>query len=406
VTRVVLCVQNMSVPRDPRVWRQARTLRDAGYEVIVIAPRDPGQQRRERLEGVEILRFRAAGARGGIAGYMAETLAALSSTAILCLRLRRRGRIDVLHAANPPDTFFLVQLLLRPFGARFVFDQHDLSPELAQTKWNANRAVLAVLRGLERLSYATADLVLANNGSYRRNAIERGRADPVRVVVVRNGIDAVRPSVALRGSSLPLRVAFVGAMGNQDGVDVLLDAVAIAEQTAPGAIRLDMIGSGDHVASLQARARRLGIDHLVTWAGWLSGSAFQERLEAASVGVSPDLDDEFNRTSTMMKVADYLGAGLPCVVADLTENRVTAGDAALYFTPGDASDLARQLVLLSSDGELRMRLSHKALVRARALTWQHSAERMLAAYRWMLEAGPAVPGDQDVDTGEEVTLVS
>jgi glycosyltransferase involved in cell wall biosynthesis len=407
VSRVVFCVQNLSVPRDPRVWRQAQTLVTAGYRVAVICPQDPGQLRRERLNGVDILRFPIAGRRGGVAGYIAETLSALAWTSAWALHLQGQQRIDVLHAANPPDTLFLVGLLLRPFGTRFVFDQHDLSPELAASKWRTRPAVQRVLGFLERASFRTADLVIANNDSYLDVALQRGRARPDKVVVIRNGVDSVPTLRHERGCSAdPLVVAFGGAMGNQDGIEVLLDAAAMIERDRPGAIRLDMIGSGDHVDRLVAHSRLLGIEPIVTWTGWLCGRQFADRLAAASVGVSPDRGDEFNRTSTMMKVADYIVAGLPCVIADLTENRVTAGEAALYFRPGDAADLARQLLLLIDQPELRARLSRRATERAPALTWQPSAERMIAAYRWLLEGGQPIVPRQSLEGEWQETLVS
>lgn len=393
--RVVLCSQNLGVPDDPRVWREARTLARASYDVSVISPGGRGQARRELLEGVEILRYPVPRVPDGVLGQVIETANALWWTVLGCLWLAatRRGRIDVLHAANPPDTFFLVGLLLRPFGTRFVFDQHDACPELLQVRSGTRPVQDRVLRLLERASYRAAHLVVAPNDSYRRLAVERGGVDGDAVAVVRSGPDDVA-SVLPWEDRQPSTVAFAGVMGHQDGVDVLLDAAALVLERRPGALVVDLIGDGTEVGALRARAARLGIESSVRFPGWLRGTAFRERLAQASVAVSPDRDDPFTRVSTMTKVGDYLGLGIPTVVADLPENRVTAGDAAAYFRPGDAGDLARALEELIADSSLRAELRERALARAPALTWEHGGARLRAAYEWLLSGGPPVPADE------------
>jgi len=252
-----------------------------------------------------------------------------------------------------------------------------------------------VTRFLERASYRRADLVITPNGSYRAMALRRGSVDLSKVIVVRNGPETAE-RVALPPLGPPLIVAYAGAMNTQDGLEILFDAIARADAQRPGTIRLDMIGSGDDTRRLHEYADRLGVGSLVSWAGWLTGDAYLKRLHSAHVAVSPDPDDPFSRASTMIKVAEYIAGGLPCVIADIPESRVTAGDAAVYFRPGSAIDLARCLAELVDAPERLQELSGRALQRGPQLLWHHSATRLGAAYDWLFEHGPPLVGEQVV----------
>jgi glycosyltransferase involved in cell wall biosynthesis len=390
--RIVFCIQNESVPRDRRVWLEALTLAGEGHEVAVICPNDAGLSRAEVREGIEILRYPQPPGR---LGYLGETLGTLLWTTILALRLARRRPIHVLHAGNPPDTYFLLALLLRPLGTRFVFDQHDLCPELAEVKWGRRRFVDASLRLLERCSYRAAALVIVPNNSYRRVALERGGVDPAHVVVVRNGPAEARRT-ATPAPPPPLVLTVAGVLGRHDGVGLLLEAAARVESRRPGSLRVDIIGSGEDMPRLRAAAAALGIAERVSWAGWLTGDEYSRRLHSAHIGVSPDPDDPFSRASTMMKIAEYIAGGMPAVVADLPENRVTAGEAALYFRPGDVDDLARRLEELLERPAQLSELAAKASERGPSLLWAHSADRLASSYRWLLNRGPIISGDQQV----------
>ena len=381
--RVVLCVQNLPVPDDPRVWREARDLAAAGYDVHVVCPRGAGQPAREVLEQVEIHRYRQGPELAGVVGQVVETVTALAATAVKVVGLRLRGRIDVLHAANPPDTFFLVGLLLRPFGTRFVFDQHDVSPELLSAKLGHRPMLDRVLRLLERGSYRSAHLVVAPNLSYRELAIGRGGKQPEDVVVVRSGPDEVGPADRV-DLPTPAVLVFAGAIDSQDGVHLLIEAAAEILERRPGAVRVDLIGTGDNVDALRALAQRLGIDEAVTFAGWLQRAELHRRLRRATIAVSPDPDNAFTRVSTMTKVTDYLGLGMPCVVADLPENRATGGDAVVYFPPGDGHALAKAIEQLLDDPELHAEYASRARDRAPMLLWAHSRDRLLSAYETLL----------------------
>ena len=400
---VVLLVQNLSVPQDRRVWREARSLAGAGHAVSVISPGGPGLARREHLDGVEILRYPPPPHLDGMIGQILETVAALAWTAALLLKLWQRAPIDVVHAANPPDTYVLLARILRVTGTKFVYDQHDLCPELLAIRSSPgsmqSRVLSPLVNMLERASYRNADLVVAPNNSYRAIAIARGAVSPERVVVVRSGPDEIRPDlvagVGARSMS-PMVVAFAGVMGRQDRLDLLLEAAAEVLSRRPGAIRLDLIGRGDDVPRLQERASELGIAGAVSWPGWLTGEELVKRLGSASVAISIDDDSLFNRLSTMTKVPEYLALGLPSLIADIPENRVSAGAAACYFQPGDATDMAKRLEELLDDPSLLDELRTAALDRAPHLLWERSAIRLEAAYDWLLRGGPPPGSDQQL----------
>jgi glycosyltransferase involved in cell wall biosynthesis len=359
--------------------------------VTVVSPGGPGLRRRERRDGVDVVRFPATPDRGGVTWQALETVNALFWTLWHCLRLRLRGRIDVLHGANPPDTFFLVALLLRPLGVRYVFDQHDLAPELALVRWGDRAPLIALMRALERWSYRTADLVVVPNASYREVALERGALQPGSVVVVRNGPVRAGRTAAAPAVLAPLVVAYAGVIGRQDGVELLLRAAAAVVARRPGAVRLLMIGEGTDVARLREVAARLGIADLVDWTGWLDGDAYTARLHGAHVAVSPDPDDPLSRRSTMIKVTEYMAGGLPAVVADLPESRVSAGEAALYFRAGDAADLASRIEELIEHPERLDGLAALAAIRGPRLVWEVSARQLLAAYDRLLSLGRGTP---------------
>jgi glycosyltransferase involved in cell wall biosynthesis len=400
-TTVVMCSQNLPVPDDRRVWREARTLARAGFYVTVIAPGGHGRPSRERLEGVDLVRYPPAPRAGGLAGMILETARSLAWTTAFVLRLRLRRRIDVLHAANPPDTFFLVGLLVRATGGRFVFDQHDACPELLVARTSARTPLVRGARlaflALERASYRVASLVIAPNNSYRRLAVTRGKCPPTAVIVVRSGPDEGPPVASgRRRHDGPLDVVFAGVVGHQDRVDVLVDAAADVLRRRPGSLRVSIIGDGDAARDLTRHAQQVGIDDAIDWVGWVDGDEVPRRLANADVGVSLDGDDDFSRLSTMTKVGEYLAAGIPCIASDLPENRVTAGDAARYFPAGDAAALAKVFDDLLDDPQALDELAARARERGSRLTWHPGGERLVAAYRWLLFGGPVVAGDQHV----------
>lgn len=399
MNHVLFTVQNLSVPQDTRVWREAVALRQAGYEVTVICPRTSGGPWREVLEGVEIRRFPQLPELPGILGQVVETIGAFACTTAIALGIRARRKVDVLHTANPPDSFWPLARLLRPFGTRFVFDQHDLVPELLEARGGSTGSLQGrAFAFLERQSYRAADLVITPNDSYRATAVRRGRIAARDVVTVRSGPDQVWVDASRRpqdtDETMAPRLAFAGVMGPQDGVDALVRAVAQLQDLHPEPFTVEMIGRGSEVPALRSLADELGVAARFTWTGWLSQEQLRERLRTATIGISPDHDNAFTRKSTMTKIAEYLSLGLPAVIAELPENRCTAGEAAVYYEAGNPSDLAKRLDELLRDADLRDELHRRAVERAQHLLWEHSAQRLVSAYQMLLDGAPGPHGNQ------------
>lgn len=369
--RVVILVENLPVPLDRRTWDEARSLHEAGWEVAVIGPRGKGDMRRlrDRIDGIAVFRYPQRAA-SGLAGYLTEYLPSMIFSLAWYIAIRARGRVDVVHACNPPDLFWPIGLVNRALGGAFVFDQHDVGPELAATKFGRTGPRAWLIRRLtlwlEAMSYRTARLVIAPNESYRDIAMGRGRRPAETVILVRNA-----PNVAqYRALSVgippePHRVGYVGVMGSQDGVDLLLQAwsVVCAEADLRDAC-LELVGDGEARPSLERMAAELGITDRVRFHGYLRPDRFIPILAGCSVCVSPDPPTPFNDVSTMVKVTDYLALGRGVVAFDLAETRRLAGSAATLVVPATPAALAARLLELMRDPGEAARLGETSARRA------------------------------------------
>jgi len=390
-------VENLAVPFDKRVWQEARTLRDAGYDVNVICPRSaqhPGAH--EVLEGVHIYRYASPFEARRPAGYLLEYPLALASQLLLALKVHRAGRLDVIQACNPPDLLFLVAQPFRLLtGTRFVFDHHDACPELMMAKGRRPGSLLVrLMERLERWTFATADVSIATNESYRRIAIERGGMAPEDVFVVRSAptvsrFSGAREDPAVRRGKRHL-VAYVGVMGIQEGIDYLLEAADIlVNGQGRRDIQFSLAGSGPEFARLVARAEKLGLQENVSFLGRVSDDDLAALLSTADVCVNPDEANAMNDISTMNKIMEYMALGKGVVQFDLTEGRVSAGEASLYARRNDAGSLAACIAELIDDPARRARMGEVG--RARFLTrlsWEHSVPHLLAAYDRALGRSP------------------
>ncbi|MGH3567427.1 MAG: glycosyltransferase family 4 protein [Pseudonocardia sp.] len=384
--KALILVENLSVPFDRRVWQEATTLRDAGWEVHVICPR--GGKRDTELEimidGVHILRYALRAATGGPIGFVTEYGTALLAT----LRLARRvGRVDVVHACNPPDLFFLVALALKWRGARFVFDQHDLVPELYLSRFERGEDLLyRAVRLVERLTYRTADVVISTNESYRDTAISRGGMAPDRVFVVRSApaLDRFQPVVpdpSLKAGK-PHLLVYLGVMGPQDGIDYALRSLKVLrDDLGRDDWRAVFLGSGDAFDAMVVLRDELGLTDQVHFTGRVSDADLLRHLSTADVCLAPDPLNPLNDVSTMNKIMEYMAMGRPMVSFDLREARVSAGDAALYATPNSEAEFAGLVARLLDDPQARERMGEIGRARVEGpLSWKHSAESLVRAY--------------------------
>jgi glycosyltransferase involved in cell wall biosynthesis len=390
--RALIFVENLSVPFDRRVWQECRALREAAYEVAVVCPRGAKQDREPytEIEGVEIHRYPLKPATGGWTGYLKEYPLALWHSWRLA---RRLGRFDIVHICNPPDLLFLVALPHKLRGARVIFDQHDLVPELYESRFGRGRDLL--YRGvvaLERLTYRLADVVIATNGSYRQAAIDRGKKAPERVFVVRSAPDLSRfvggtADPALKRGKRYL-LSYLGVMGPQDGVDYALKSLVALRELRPDDWHAVFVGGGDCFDEMRALATELDLDDHVTFTGRIPDEELLACLHTADVALSPDPHNPLNDVSTMNKVMEYMACGLPIVSFELREARVSAGEAARYVPCNDTDAFAAATSALLDDPAERERRGRIGQARvAGELSWDHSKTHLLASYAAAMAIG-------------------
>jgi glycosyltransferase involved in cell wall biosynthesis len=344
---VLIIVQNLPVPLDRRVWLECNALRDAGYEVSVICPKGPGDPAYQELDGVHLYKYRPAPPTSGVVSYLVEFVYSWLRTAWLTLKVARRRRFHVMQACNPPDTYWALALLWKLRGVKFVFDQHDLNPEVFLSRFGtptglAGRIQYAGLRWLERRTYRTARHVISTNESYRAIATGRGRVPHADTTVVRSGPDTTRMRPvdglpALRNGRRHL-LAYLGIMGPQDGVDVVLRAADILVHELGHDVQVALLGFGDSYDDLVALASELKLDDHVTFTGRADLRMIAEYLSSADIGLSPDPRNPLNDVSTMNKTMEYMAFALPVVAFDLTETIVSGGDAAAYVSADEPLD--------------------------------------------------------------------
>ncbi|ERG64531.1 hypothetical protein L332_08730 [Agrococcus pavilionensis RW1] len=404
MSHVLIIVQNLSVPLDRRVWLECQALVARGYRVSVICPKGPGDPGFRELDGVEIHAYAPAPEAHGLVGFAWEFAYSWLRTAGLTVRVRSRGRFDVIQACNPPDTYWLLALLWRPFGVRFVFDHHDLNPELFRSRFGEPETLLQrlehrALLWLERRSFRAADRVISTNTSYRAIAIARGGRDPDVVTVVRSGpdTDQMRPIYPERPRAEDeVGLVYVGIMGPQDGVEhVLLVMDELVHRRGRTNVSATLLGFGDCLEALEAQSSALGLDGHVTFTGRVDRVELAEHLSRADIGLCPDPKTPLNDVSTMNKTMEYMAYALPSVAFDLVETRVSGGDSVLYAPSGDVAAFADHVEALIDDPGRRGELGLAARARVRAvLDWRPQAEAYVAVYDSLTghrHPGPAVP---------------
>jgi glycosyltransferase involved in cell wall biosynthesis len=387
-TRILIIVQNLPVPFDRRVWLECQALTSAGYRVAVVCPKGKGDPGYEVIDGVEIHRYRPYAPGGSKLSFVAEYVYSFLATAWHTLKARRNGRFAVIQACNPPDIFWPIALAFRLERTKFVFDHHDLCPELFLSRFENPPALpYKGLLWLERRTFRTARHVISTNESYRQIAIERGGKSPDDVTVVRTGPNPERLKRGPADEELKRGrehlVAYIGVMGPQDGVDIAVRAAGIiVREFGRDDIAFTLIGSGDSYDELVALRDELNLQGHVEFTGRAPDELVTKIMSTASAGLSPDPKNPLNDVSTMNKTMEYMAFELPVVAFDLRETRVSAQDAAVYATPNDVHEYAKVLVELLDDDAARAQLGK--LGRARVeddLAWSHQERAYLEVYR-------------------------
>ena len=386
--RVLIVVQNLPVPFDRRVWLEATTLTRAGYRVSVICPRAKGfNAAHEVLEDIEIFRYPLPIEGSGKLGFVAEFLWCFVATTLLSLRVALFGRgFDVFHVCNPPETYWLLGWFWRLFGVVFLFDHHDLSPEMYQAKFGSGGRILRALLWLERRTLKLAQVIITTNQSHQKIAIERGGKRAEDIYIVRSGPQLARfkryPSDPAWRRGRKHLLVYLGEICKQDGVDHLMRAVKhLVERYGFRDLHCVLVGGGPHQPAIKAYAAELGIDGYTTFTGRVSDEILCRILSSADVAIDPDPKNPWTDKSTMNKIVEYMYFGLPIVCYDLTEARVSAGEAALYVDANNEDALARGIMQLAGNAAACETMGRLGIDRVRsALAWDYSEPHLLAAY--------------------------
>ncbi len=391
--KILIIVENLTMPLDRRVWQEARTLRDAGYTVSVICPKSGSYTKPyEVLEGIHVFRHPQPFEADGALGYALEYSNALIWEFVLSIRVRAKIGFDVVQACNPPDLIFIVAAFWKYlFATPFIFDHHDINPELFEAKFNRRGFFHNLLKKFERWTFKTADVSIATNETFKQIAVERGGMHPDKVYVVRSVPDLSRfkrcePSIQLKNGRDHL-IGYVGVMGAQDGVDLLIEAMAeLVHKKKRDDIQCAIVGSGTELERLKEMSVELGVQDHVTFTGFLSGKSLLGAFSAFDVGVIPDPKNSYNDKISMNKVFEYMAMGIAFVQFDLMEGMWAAGKSALYAKNNDPHDLARQLEKLIDSPALQCELGAIGLERAKTLlNWDSERKRLLAAYQSAFE---------------------
>ncbi len=385
--RVLIIVENLPVPFDRRVWSEATTLVNAGYEVSVICPKGKDATASyEEIDGVHIYRHPLPLDAAGPLGYALEYGLALFWEFALSLKVAWQRGFDAVHACNPPDTIFLIGGFYRLFGKKFIFDHHDINPELYEAKFGRRDFGWKLMLWLERLSFKVANRSIATNESYREIAITRGGMDPDKVHIVRSGpnLDRVRevaPDAKWRNGRKYV-VGYVGVIGRQEGLDLLLDSVDhLVREKKREDIQFVVCGGGPELDAIVAEAGERGLSDYVTFTGRCPDETLFSALSTSDVCVNPDRPTAMNDKSTMNKIMEYMALGKPIVQYDLTEGRFSAGASSLYADCTDPADFGDRIAELLDDPERRAEMGALGRERVhRELAWTHEAPKLLAAY--------------------------
>ena len=390
--KVLIIVENLPVPFDRRVWQEATTLSQSGYTVSIICPKTEEYSKSfEILENIHIYRHPLPVEADGAMGYALEYSIALFWQFVLAMKILFARGFDAIHACNPPDNIFLIGFIFKVFGKKFLFDHHDINPELYEAKFGRRDFFYKVMLAWERWTFRVADVSIATNESYKKIAIERGGMSADKVFVVRSGpkLDRLKilpPDESLKNGCQYL-VGYVGVMGKQEGIDYLLKSASyIIHELKRTDVHFGLVGGGTELSSMKTYAKDLGVSEFVTFTGRVSDEEMLRMLNTADICANPDVANEMNDKSTMNKVMEYMALGKPIVQFDLTEGRFSAQDASLYANRNDEVDFAQKIVQLLSDKELRKKMGNYGRERVqKRLSWEYEAPKLLRAYDALFE---------------------
>lgn len=387
---ILIIVENLPLPFDRRVWQEANTLKENGAEVSIICPKMKGYTKKyECINGIHIYRHPLPHEASGGLGYLWEYSVALFWEFILAWKIYFKKRFHVIQGCNPPDLIFLVALWFKLFGVKYVFDHHDINPELYIAKYEKKGMFYRFLLWVERLTFMTANYSMATNESYRQIALTRGKMKPEKVTVVRSGpkLDRLRITAGniRHKKGKKYLVGYVGVIGEQEGIDLLLESAAhIVKQRQD--VQFAIVGGGTDVEKLKKLSASMGLESYVDFYGRVDDATLVDVLNTAEVCVNPDKPTEMNNLSTMNKIMEYMALKKPIVQFDLKEGKVSAQEASLYATNNDTVDFGNKIMWLLDNCEERKRMGEYGYSRVlNELSWDHEKDKLISVYKQVLK---------------------
>lgn len=385
--KILIIVENLPVPFDTRVWQEATTLVENGYTVSVICPKGKGfTEEYEQLSGVHIFRHDLPTEGNGLFGYLKEYNAALREETRLAKKIYEEIGFDVIHGCNPPDNIYIIAQKFKKYGVKYVFDHHDICPELFEAKFGKRGLLYWSQVWFEKQSYKHSTFAFVTNESYKKIAIERGKMDPKRVIVLRSGPNLERlkiiPPVESIKRGKKYMVGYLGVIGQQEGIEYLLKAAKYLKETLNrDDVFWGIVGGGPHLEALKKLCSEMGLNDCVEFIGRVSDQVLLEYLNTADVCVNSDIYNSMNDKSTMNKILEYMALGKPIVQFELTEGKYSAQEASLYAKPNDAVNMAEKVLELLENPEERRKMSEFGRNRViNELSWKHTSQALIEAY--------------------------
>ena len=387
---ILLIVENNPVPHDIRVWNEAQALNEFGYKVSVICPQSiKSPAKFEILNNIFIYRHYIPFEANGKFGFILEYANALFWEFFLSLYIFIKDPFQVIHAANPPDHIFIIAAFYKLLKVKYVFDHHDITPENYLAKFSVEDPFYKLLLVMEKLTFKTADIVISTNESYKNIALTRGNKGKKDVFVVRNGpnlsaIPVTAPDAKWK-FGYPYLVAYVGNIGNQEGIDSLLKIVHyLVYQREIVDTRFIIIGTGPHWQAIVQLAKTMNLEKYVMFTGYIPYKDFYEILATSDLCINPEFRNEFTDKSTMIKIMDYMTFGKALVQFETTEGKITAGDAAYYVRENNVEHFANAVVHLLRESAIRNKMGDFGRKRIEEfLNWDEQKKVLKSAYTYL-----------------------
>ena len=379
---VLIIVENLPVPFDRRVWQEANTLTENGAKVSVICPKMKGYTKSfETINGIDIYRHPQSIEAKGALGYLQEYSVALFWEFVLAWKIFLKRRFHVIHGCNPPDLIFLVALIFKPFGVKYIFDHHDINPELYFAKYGKKDLFYQFLLGFERLTFAAADYSIATNESYREIAIHRGKMKPENIAVVRSGpkLDRLKltPGNMKYKKGRNFMVGYLGVIGAQEGLDLLLESIKEIVYKRRD-VQFAIVGGGTELEKIKQLTSDMGLLDYIDYYGRVDDATMVDIISTADVCVNPDRPTEMNNLSTMNKIMEYMALKKPIVQYDLKEGRFSADHASLYACNTNTTDFADKIIWLLDHPEDRTRRGEYGYYKiVNELSWDYESRKLV-----------------------------